>query len=151
MRTPHFFEARFLAEAGFDDGQLGLAGSGSGRLLSFEDDDGLLDDGRELAEIVDEGHEVGIDLRVGGEVEAIGGDGVLGGRDEGLHVGDHGGEAGNEGLSQGLLRLQDMLDAEGQADDGFHFAGEPFAEVRNFDPDFLKDVHRLCVFLCMQK
>ena len=109
-----------------------------------------LDDGSKLPEVVDEGDEVGVDLRVGGEVEAVGGDGALGGGDEGLDVGDDGGEAGDEGLLQRLLGLQDGFNAEGEADDGFDFAGEPFAEVRDFDADFLKDVHRVFLFLCMQ-
>ena len=125
-----------------------LAGGWSG--FAFEDENGLLDDGSKLPEVVDEGDEVGVDLRVGGEVEAVGGDGALGGGDEGLDVGDDGGEAGDEGLLQRLLGLQDGFNAEGEADDGFDFAGEPFAEVRDFDADFLKDVHRVFLFLCMQ-
>jgi hypothetical protein len=91
-----------------------LAGDRSG--FAFKDGDRLLDDGRELFEVVDEGHEVGKDLRVGGEVEAFGGDGALGGGDQALDVGDHGGKAGDEGLLQRLLGFQDGLNAESEAD-----------------------------------
>ena len=130
---PAGFPPWLLQERGARDGAF--------RLLRFEEGDGLFDDGGKLFEVVDEGDEVGVDLRVGGEVEAVGGEGALGRCDEGLDVGYDGGEAGDEGLLERLLRLEDLLDAGGEADGGFDGAGEPFAEVRDFDAHFLEDIH----------
>ena len=129
----------------------GLAGGGSGSGFALEDGQGLLDDGGELFEVLDQGHEVGVDPGVSGEVEAFGADGALRSRDESFDVGDHGGEAGDEGLLEGLGGLEDAVDAEGEASNGFHFAGEPLTEIRDFDAEFLDDVHKVLAFLCMQK
>jgi hypothetical protein len=68
-------------------------------LFLFEDGDGLFDDWGQLAEVVDEGDEAGVDPGVGGEVETVGGQGALGSGDEGLDVSDDRGEAFSRGFS----------------------------------------------------
>ena len=108
--------------------------------LALEDADRFLDDRRQLFEIGDEGDELLVSLRVGGEAQTLCGESGFGGADQGLDVGNDRRQAGDERLRERLFSLEDLFDPGGDAYRVLDRSGKPLAKVRDTNPELLKEI-----------